>query len=131
MNKIELQKTAEGFAVATVGSLATFEGKVFVKDVLATTGVEVSFGSLAPGEALPFFHHHKQNEELYVVISGEGSLILGKDEIAVASGSVIRIEPQVSRCVKAGDDAPLVYVCIQAKAGSLEQYTMTDGVIEQ
>ena len=25
---------------------------------------------------------------------------------------------------------PLVYVCIQAKEGSLEQYTMTDGVVE-
>lgn len=131
MNKIELQKTAEGYAVATVGCLASFEGKAFVKDILATTGVEASFGSLAPGQAVPFFHHHKQNEELYIVLSGEGTITLDKEETAVASGSVVKVAPQVSRCLKAGGNAPLVYICIQAKAGSLEQYTMTDGVIEQ
>lgn len=131
MNKIELQKTAEGYTVATVGNLASFEGKAFLKEVLGTTGIEISFGTLADGEELPFFHHHKQNEEVYIVVSGEGTFILNNDEIAVASGSVVKVEPEVSRCIKATDSSPLMYICIQSKAGSLEQYTMTDGIVEQ
>lgn len=131
MNKTELQKTAEGYRMATVGSLDTFEGKAFVKDVLGTTSIELSFGSLAPGEAVPFLHHHKQNEEVYVVLSGKGVMTLDGADMPIESGSVIRVAPHVSRGTRCAGDSPLIYACIQAKAGSLEQYTMTDGVIEQ
>lgn len=131
MNKVELQKTAAGYGVATAGDLASFEGKAFVKDVLGTTSMEVSFGSLPAGEAVPFFHHHKQNEEVYIVLSGKGVFTLDKEEVEVASGSIVRIAPQVSRCIKCTGNEPLVYICAQAKAGSLEQYVMTDAEIEQ
>lgn len=131
MNKTELQKSTEGYSVASVGNLDKFEGKAFVKDVLGTTSVELSFGSLAPGETVPFFHRHKQNEEVYVVLRGKGVFILDNAEIPVESGSVIRVAPQVSRNTKNTGSEPLVYICIQGKADSLEQYTMTDGIIEQ
>lgn len=93
--------------------------------------MEVSFGSLAPNQSVPFFHHHKQNEELYIVLSDEGSFTLDGNEINVQSGSIVRIAPSVSRCTKCTGTVPLIYLCIQAKEGSLEQYTMSDGVIEQ
>ena len=131
MNKAELVKSTEGYSVATVGNLDSFEGKAFVKDILGTTSIELSFGTLAPGASVPFFHHHKQNEEVYVVLSGEGVFILDGKEEPVASGSIIRVAPQVSRNTKCTGDVPLVYICIQGKVGSLEQYTMTDGVVEQ
>ncbi len=130
MNQTNVQQSAAGYTVATVGNLATFEGKAFVKELVGTTGMEVSFGSLASGEAVPFFHHHKQNEELYIVISGEGEFTLDGQVVAVGSGSLVRIAPAVSRCVRCTSAEPLVYICIQAKEGSLEQYTMTDGVVE-
>lgn len=130
MNQTNVQQSAAGYTVATVGNLATFEGKAFVKELVGTTGMEVSFGSLASGEAVPFFHHHKQNEELYIVISGEGEFTLDGQVVAVDSGSLVRIAPAVSRCVRCTSAEPLVYICIQAKEGSLEQYTMTDGVVE-
>ena len=131
MNQVELQKSTEGYSIATVGDLAFFEGKAFVKDILNTTSMEVSFGTLNPGSTVPFFHHHKQNEEVYVVLSGEGVFILDGKEEPVTSGSIVRVAPSVSRNTKCTGSVPLVYICIQAKAGSLEQYTMGDGVVEQ
>ena len=131
MNKAELQKSAVGYSVAIVGNLASFEGKAFVKDVLGTTSIELSFGTLAPGTSVPFFHHHKQNEEVYVVLSGTGVFILDGEEVPVSSGSIVRIAPEVSRNTKCTGDKPLEYICIQGKANSLEQYTMTDGVVEE
>lgn len=130
MNKAELQKSTDGYSIATVGDLSSFEGKAFVKDILGTTSIELSFGSLSPGQSVPFFHHHKQNEEVYVVLSGTGRFILDGKEEEVAPGSIVRIAPNVSRNTLCTGDTPLVYICIQGKAGSLEQYTMTDGVIE-
>ena len=131
MNQVELQKSSEGYSIATVGDIASFEGKAFVKDILNTTSMELSFGTLAPVCTVPFFHHHKQNEEVYVVLSGEGVFILDGKEEPVASGSIVRVAPSVSRNTKCTGNVPLVYICIQAKAGSLEQYTMGDGVVEQ
>ena len=131
MNKAELQKSTENYSIATVGNLASFEGKAFVKDILKTTSVEVSLGTLQPGCSVPFFHHHKQNEEVYVVLSGEGVFILDGNEEPVSSGSIVRVAPSVSRNTKCTGNLPLVYICIQGKGGSLEQYTMTDGVVEQ
>lgn len=57
MNNIKLEQSANGYAVATVGPLTSFEGKAFVKEVMGTTSIELSFGTLAAGEQLPFFHH--------------------------------------------------------------------------
>ena len=131
MNKTELMKSTEGYSVATVGNLTSFEGKAFVKDILGTTSMELSFGTLAPGTSVPFFHHHRQNEEVYVVLIGEGVFVLDGVEEPVASGSIIRVAPGVSRNTKCTGNTPLVYICIQGKAGSLEQYTMTDGVVEK
>ena len=131
MNQAELQTSSEGYSIATVGDIASFEGKAFVKDILNTTSMEVSFGTLAPGCTVPFFRHHKQNEEVYVVLSGEGVFILDGKEEPVTSGSIVRVAPSVSRNTKCTGTVPLVYICIQAKAGSLEQYTMGDGVVEQ
>ena len=131
MNQVKLQKSSEGYSIATVGDIASFEGKAFVKDILNTTSMEVSFGTLAPGCTVPFFHHHKQNEEVYVVLSGEGVFILDGKEEPVTSGSIVRVAPSVSRNTKCTGTVPLVYICIQAKDGSLEQYTMGDGVVEQ
>ena len=130
MAQLELQKTGNGYSVATVGNLSAFGGKAFVKDAIGTTSMEASFGSLAAGEALPFFHHHKQNEELYIILSGNGVFSLDGNNEEVSSGSIVKVSPQVSRGIKnTGNDA-LVYICIQARENSLEQYTMTDGVIE-
>ena len=131
MNKAELVKSTEGYSIATVGNLDSFEGKAFLKDILGTTSIELSFGTLAPGACVPFFHHHKQNEEVYVVLGGEGVFILDGKEEPVASGSIVRVAPEVSRNTKCTGDVPLVYICIQGKAGSLEQYTMADGVVEE
>ena len=130
MNKAELVKSAEGYRVATVGNLDSFEGKAFVKDILGTTSIELSFGTLAPGACVPFFHHHKQNEEVYIVISGDAEFVLDGRREPVSSGSIVRVSPSVSRAIENKGNELLVYVCIQAKEGSLEQYTMTDGVVE-
>ena len=131
MNKLELQQSTDGYSIATVGDLSSFEGKAFVKDILGTTSMELSVGTLAPGSSVPFCHHHKQNEEVYVVLSGTGVFILDGKEKAVSSGSIVRIAPSVSRNTRCTGNEPLVYICIQGKAGSLEQYTLTDGVVEQ
>ena len=131
MNETRLQKTGKGYSVATVGNINDFEGKVFVKDVLGLTSMEISFGALPKGGAVPFFHKHKQNEEVYIILSGKGVFILDGEEIEVEAGNVIRVAPDVNRCNRNTGKEPFTYICIQAKDGSLEQAVTDDTIIGQ
>lgn len=104
-------------------------GKQFLKELVGATGMEVSFTRLEPGQAVPFFHSHKQNEELFLVVRGAGEMQVDDDVIPVREGSAVRVASAGERCLRnTSATEPMVYVCIQAKTGSLEQWTFTDGV---
>ena len=49
----------------------------------------------------------------------------------IAEGSVIRVATNCDRNLKCTSSSPLVYICIQAKEGSLGGYTMTDAEITE
>ena len=129
----ELKKLNEGakYAHGNVGKLADFSGKVFLKEALQQTSCEISFGVLEPGQAVPFFHSHNSNEENYIVLSGEGKVQIDDDVFGVSEGSVIRVATHCDRNMKNTGSVNLVYICIQAKEGSLKEYTMTDAEITE
>ncbi len=102
--------------------------KQFLRDILGLTGMELSVTAYPPNTATPFFHSHKQNEELYIVIKGHGQMHLDNELIDVREGSIVRILPECSRNIKSGPDSDLVFLCIQGKLDSLEQCTKDDGV---
>lgn len=106
-------------------------GRTELHDLLQLTGCEVSCNTLPKGVSVPFVHSHKQNEELYIILEGAGRLFIDGEEIALAKGDCIRIDPAAARCISASPDEALHFLCIQSKAGSLEGYTMTDGVIAE
>jgi mannose-6-phosphate isomerase-like protein (cupin superfamily) len=116
------------YAHVSIGSLKDVKRQE-LHDVLALTGVEVSLNRMAAGQAVPFLHSHKQNEEVYIFLEGEGTLVIDDDEIQVGEGSLVRVDPEGKRQIKAADDSGLFYVCVQASAGSLAQFSATDGVI--
>ncbi|MDE5655967.1 MAG: cupin domain-containing protein [Muribaculaceae bacterium] len=126
MSEVKVLASGEKFAHASVGCLHGFEGKQFVKDATGATGCEISFGSLPSGASVPFFHSHRANEENYIILSGEGRFQVDGDVFDIAEGSVIRVSTNCDRNIKCTSEQPLTYICIQAREGSLEGYTMTD-----
>jgi mannose-6-phosphate isomerase-like protein (cupin superfamily) len=135
-------KTGENFSLAQVGRFAeltryairhqgvgqTFHGKVFLQEILGLTGMEISLGVLPPNTSFPFYHKHQQNEEVYMFLSGEGDYQCDGESTPIREGSVVRVAPNGVRAHRNTSSEPMVYICIQAKAGSLEQWTGTDGV---
>lgn len=131
MNELKVKDSGAKFAHVSVGNPESFEGKQFVKDATGATSCEISFGSLANGEAVPFFHSHKANEENYIILSGSGRFQVDGDAFDVAEGSVVRVSTACDRNLKCTSARPMVYVCIQAKEGSLEAFTMGDAEITE
>jgi len=106
------------------------KGRVMTGQELSLTGSEISFNYTPAGEFTPFVHTHKLNEEVYIVISGNGKFMVDGDEFTIQEGSIIRVAPLGERAIKA-ENEDLVYICIQTQAGSLTQATNDDGVISE
>ncbi len=100
-------------------------------ELLSLTGTEVSINNLPAGVSIPFVHAHTNNEELYIVLSGKGSFFVDGEEFLISEGDCLRVDPKGERCLKAADDSTLRYLCIQSRAGSLQGYTMSDGIISE
>lgn len=107
------------------------EKRIELHDTLGLTGAEISINELAAGKKVPFAHYHKQNEEIYAILSGRGKAVVDGEEIQLEKGDWLRISPAGKRQFFAAADEPLSYVCIQVKAGSMEEYTATDGVVAE
>lgn len=126
MNEVQKLNSGDKYTHTTVGDLHSVEGKLFVKESTGATSCEISFGTLPTGAAVPFFHSHKANEENYIILSGAGRFQVNDEAFDIAEGSVIRVSTNCDRNIKCTSETPMTYICIQAKEGSLDGYTMTD-----
>jgi mannose-6-phosphate isomerase-like protein (cupin superfamily) len=104
-----------------------FPGKYFIGRELGLTGCEVSLNRLPAGKGMPFVHAHQKNEELYIVLRGNGTFFMDGEEFPIQEGSLIRVAPAGERAWKAGSE-DLYFICIQAEANSLSQATLEDGI---
>ena len=111
--------------------LGKVSGKHFLKDILGFTGCEISINSLPPGAGMPFYHQHKDNEEVYIFIQGKGQVQVDDEVIDVQEGSIVRIAPNGQRTWRNNSNEPLLYIVIQMKENSLRQYGLGDGIIAE
>ena len=105
------------------------EGRVELHDTLSLTGAEISINDLPAGANVPFVHSHKNNEEVYGILSGKGKVIIDGEEIALAAGDWVRIAPAAKRQFFAAEDEGIAFVCLQTKENSLEGFTADDAVV--
>ena len=105
------------------------EGRVELHERLSLTGAEVSINQLPAGASVPFVHSHKNNEEIYGILSGKGKAVIDGEEIELAAGDWLKIAPAAKRQFFAASDSGITYVCIQVKENSLDSFTVDDAVI--
>jgi mannose-6-phosphate isomerase-like protein (cupin superfamily) len=104
-------------------------GKLFLGEKLGLSGMELSLNTLPPGRGVPFYHRHRQHEEVYLVLSGTGEFQVDDERFEVTEGSAVRIAPAGVRTWRNLGASPLVYLVIQAVEGSLQQHEIEDGEV--
>ena len=138
---VKTQK-GENFEAAHVGKIShldtyelhvprlnrTVRGKLFIKELLGFTGMQISLNKLPAGAKVPFYHQHKENEEAYIFIKGKGQMQIDKDTFDVEEGSIVRVSTKGSRCLRNNSSEELQYICVQAKENSLNIDTFEDGI---
>jgi mannose-6-phosphate isomerase-like protein (cupin superfamily) len=103
------------------------KGKLFLRNLLGSAGLEVSLNVVPPGKGMPFLHRHRQNDEVYVVIGGRGQFLVDGVCIDLEEGSVVRVSPLGARAWRNNSDAPLYFLCIQYRADSVIEGGTLDG----
>jgi len=104
------------------------EGKLFLKEALDLTSMEVSLNKIPPRVFVPFLHKHKENEELYIFGKGTGRMLVDGEAIPVRPGTVVRVAPEGERAWRNDSETEeLHYIVIQARAGSMPVHTIEDG----
>lgn len=141
MKQIEVISENEVYTALNIGSLdrltehylihpktgQEIAGKVFLKDSSKATGTEISFSTLPPNTELSYFHIHKENEETYIILKGSGDFQIDDICFPITEGSVVRVAPSAKRGMRNSSDGTMIYIVIQSREGSLNQYSSEDG----
>jgi mannose-6-phosphate isomerase-like protein (cupin superfamily) len=104
------------------------QGKIFLKELLGMTALEISFGLMPAGKSIPFHHKHRSNEEIYLFLKGRGQIQIDGEVMEVAEGTAVRIAPDGVRAFRNTSQEDMFYVVIQAKQDTLATGTTSDGV---
>ena len=115
----------KNYTKTNVGS----EARAELHEKLSLTGAEISINQLPAGAGVPFVHSHKNNEEIYGILSGKGKAVVDGEEIELTAGDWLKIAPAAKRQFFAADNSGIAYVCIQVKENSLGGFTTDDAVV--
>ena len=96
VNLLELDDTA-------AGRLEGLEVRMARKH-LESRDVGVSLFRYGPSVRNPMSHHHREQEEAYVVVSGSGRIRLGDEIRDIRQWDVIRVAAEVLRAFEGGPD---------------------------
>lgn len=118
----------EKISFINIGLPGTFP-RAELREKLGLTGCEISINTLPATKEIPFIHSHKKNEEVYLILSGKGKILLDGVVHQLTAGDAVKVAPDVQRCLKADDKEALTYICVQASKGATPEVTRNDGII--
>jgi quercetin dioxygenase-like cupin family protein len=79
------------------------EGR-FARKHLDSRELGVSYFRYAPGYRSRMGHHHREQEEAYVVVGGSGRIKLDEEVLELRQWDVIRVAPEVVRAFEGGPE---------------------------
>jgi quercetin dioxygenase-like cupin family protein len=90
-----------------------------------TTGL--SYQRVAPGFRIPFGHKHGDQEEVYVVVSGDGRMKLDDEIVELRQWDAVRVASDTMRNFEAGPDGAELLVFGAPRDGMPNDAEMAQG----
>ncbi|WP_320033666.1 cupin domain-containing protein [Halarcobacter sp.] len=111
-------------------SKKVLEGKIFLNELMSLSGSEISLNSFAPGQYFPFDHKHIKNEEIFIILKGNGEFEIDGNKFQIEEGSVVKVSPkEVRNICNTSKDTNLLYIVIQTREDSMNSKKPTeDGI---
>lgn len=55
-----------------------------------------------PGRTIPFKHKHAEQEEVFIIVAGEGAILIDDESVELKTWDAVRVPPEAVRTVRAG-----------------------------
>jgi mannose-6-phosphate isomerase-like protein (cupin superfamily) len=98
----------------------------FARDPLGATAFGLSYQRLAPNARFPYGHHHKTQEEVYVVVEGSGRVKLDDEVVDIEPWDAVRVGKDTVRSFEAGSEG-LAFVAFGAPKTETQDAEMIPG----
>ncbi|WP_322659906.1 cupin domain-containing protein [Dendronalium sp. ChiSLP03b] len=74
--------------------------------------VGIGLIQLPDDEGYTFTHSHAEQEEVYIVVSGQGEILIDGELVQIERGDLVRVSPQARRALKAAKQTALFVICV-------------------
>jgi mannose-6-phosphate isomerase-like protein (cupin superfamily) len=64
----------------------------------------ISYQRLGPNFRIPFGHHHKEQEEIYILVEGSGRMKLNDEIVELRRWDAVRVAKETTRGFEAGPE---------------------------
>ena len=99
---------------------------------LGLEAVGISLSLMPPGMGYPYFHAHKEQEEVFICLKGTGTILVEDEEISMKAGDFLRISADVARAVGNKTSEPCTFLILGAlptgKFQSDKPFVISDGI---
>jgi uncharacterized cupin superfamily protein len=88
--------------------------KEFLSRPMGCKGIGFSFVRCKPGEGATYVHRHKVQEEVFIALRGDGTIILDGKRIKMPEGTSVRVGPTVWRALGNDSKSDVVFMVLGA-----------------
>jgi len=88
--------------------------KEFLSRPMGCKGIGFSFVRCKPGEGATYVHRHKVQEEVFIALRGDGTIILDGKRIKMPEGTIVRVGPTVWRALGNDSKSDVVFMVLGA-----------------
>ena len=86
----------------------------FLSRPMGCKGIGFSFVRCKPGEGATYVHRHKVQEEVFIALRGDGTIILDGKRIKMPEGTIVRVGPTVWRALGNDSKSDVVFMVLGA-----------------
>jgi len=97
---------------------------------LGLSGVALGLINLPPGQGYTFTHRHREQEEVYMVLAGQGEILVDDERIPLVAGDMVRVDPDSRRALNNVGDTPLQIVCAGGVPAGYPKYDSSRYLID-
>jgi uncharacterized cupin superfamily protein len=94
--------------------LSKVKEKEFLSRPMGCKGIGFSFVRCKPGEGATYVHRHKVQEEVFIALRGDGTIILDGKRIKMPEGTIVRVGPTVWRALGNDSKSDVVFMVLGA-----------------
>jgi uncharacterized cupin superfamily protein len=94
--------------------LTKVKEKEFMSRPMGCKGVGFSYVRIKPGQGASYIHRHKVQEEVFIALQGDGTIILDGKRIKMPQGMAIRVGARIWRALGNDSKKDVVFMVLGA-----------------